>query len=246
MDLGLKDKVALVTGAGSQIGYGKVIVKTLAEEGCDIVVADIDFEGAQKTAAEVEASGRKALAVKVDVTNRESVDAMVKAALEKFSKIDILVNHAGASRGGPFLETTKEQWDFDINVNLYGQMNVAQAVIPYMVKRKYGRVIFTSGGQGLPGLATYGAAKAGVEALTHSIASEVTSLGVIVNGVGPGLGSTGLTKGADLNSPHFRGFIQSSMLKRLCTPEDVAPVVAFLASDKCSYLTGQFIHLRTS
>jgi 3-oxoacyl-[acyl-carrier protein] reductase len=171
---------------------------------------------------------------------------MVKAALAKFGKIDILVNHAGASNGGPFLQTTKEQWDFDINVNLYGQMNVAQAVIPHMIQRKYGRVIFTSGGIGLPGLATYGAAKAGVEALTHSIASEVTAAGVIVNGIGPGLGMTGLTKGADPDSAHLRGFIQSSMLKRLCKPEDVAPMVAFLASDLCSYMTGQFIHLRTS
>jgi len=246
MDLKLKDKVALITGAGSQVCFGKKIATTLAEEGCYVVVADIDLEGAKATAAEVEKLGRKALAVKVDVTNRASVDEMVKAALEKFSKIDILVNHAGASRGGPFLQTTKAQSDFDINVNLYGQMNVAQAVIPHMVARKYGRVIFTSGGQGLPGLATYGAAKAAIEALAHSIAAEVTSSGVIVNVIGPGLALIGLTKGADINSPHMKGFIQSSMLKRLCTPEDVAPVVAFLASDCCSFITGQSIHLRTN
>jgi NAD(P)-dependent dehydrogenase (short-subunit alcohol dehydrogenase family) len=247
VDLGLKDKIALVTGAGSQIGYGKAIVLTLAEEGCNVAVADIDLEGAKKTAAEAEAKGRKALAVKVDVTDRAQVDAMVKMVLEKFKRIDILVNHAGASvKGKPFVQMTREEWDFDINVNLYGQMNVAQAVLPHMVQRRFGRIIFTSGGQGLANLATYGAAKAGVEALTHTIAAEVTSSGVIVNGIGPGLGMTGLTKGADLDSPQFRGFIQSSMLKRLCTPEDVAPIVAFLASDKCSYLTGQFIHLRTS
>jgi 3-oxoacyl-[acyl-carrier protein] reductase len=247
MDLHLKDKVALITGAGSQIGYGRKIATTLAEEGCDMVVADVNFEGAQQTASEVAALGRKALAVKVDVTNRDEVDKMVSSALDKFGKIDILVNHAGASgRGKPFVQMTREDWDFDINVNLYGQMNVAQAVLPHMIERKYGRVIFTSGGQGLPTLATYGAAKAGVEALTHSIAAEVTSSGVIVNGIGPGLGLTGLTKGASTDSPHMQGFIQSSMLKRLCTPEDVAPMVAFLASDVCSYLTGQFIHLRTS
>jgi 3-oxoacyl-[acyl-carrier protein] reductase len=246
MDLGLKDKVALVTGAGSQIGYGRKIAVTLAEEGCDIAVADINLEGAEQTAAEIKALGRKALVVKVDVTNRVEVDKMVETVLAKFGQIDILVNHAGASKGGPFLQTSKSDWDFDINVNLYGQMNVAQAVLPHMVRRRYGRVIFTSGGQGLPGLATYGAAKAGVEALTHSIAAEVTSSGVMVNGIGPGLGQTGLTKDLDPDSPHMRGYIQSSMLKRLCMPEDVAPVVAFLASDKCSYLTGQFIHLKTS
>jgi 3-oxoacyl-[acyl-carrier protein] reductase len=246
MDLGLKDKVVLITGAGSQTGYGRVIVQTLAEEGCDIAVADIDFEGAKKTAAEVEKGGRKSLAIKVDVTDRASVDEMVKAALAKFSKIDILISHAGASRGGPFLQTTREQWDFDIGVNLYGQMNVAQAVIPHMVARKYGRVIFTTGGKGLPGLATYGAAKAGVEALTHTLASELTSSGIIVNAIGPGLGLTGLTKDADINSPHMQGYIRGSMLKRLCEPADVAPVVAFLASDKCSFLTGQVIHLQTS
>ena len=245
MDLGLKDKVALVTGAGSQIGYGKGIVLTLAREGCDIVAADIDLEGAQKTAAEVEALGRKAMALKVDVTNRAEVDDMVKAALEQFGKIDILVNNAGASSEmRPFIEMTKEDWDYDINVNLYGQMNVAQAVLPHMMSRQYGRIINLSGGQGIPTISVYGAAKAGVEAFTQALAREVTYSGVIVNGVGPGLAQTGLTVKA---TPEFmESYIQSSLLKRLCTPEDLAPVVAFLASDVCSYMVGQFINLDAS
>jgi len=245
MDLGLKGKVALVTGAGSQIGYGKGIVLTLAREGCDIIAADIDLEGAKKTVAEAEALGAKAMAVKVDVTNRAEVDDMVKAALKQFGKIDILVNNAGASSElKPFLEMTKADWDFDINVNLYGQMNVAHAVTPHMISRGYGRIINVSGGQGIPTISVYGAAKAGIEAFTQALAREVGPSGVIVNAVGPGLARTGLVLKAP--AEFVEAYRQSSILKRLCTPEDVAPVVAFLASDICSYIVGQCIHLEAS
>ena len=245
MDLGLKGKVALVTGAGSQIGYGKGIVLALAREGCDIIAADIDLKGAKQTAAEVEALGRKAMAVKADVTNRAEVDDMVKAALEKFGKIDILVNNAGTSSElKPFIEMTKADWDIDINVNLYGQMNVAQAVLPHMMSRHYGRIINVLGGQGIPTISVYGAAKAGVEAFTQALAREVASSGIIVNAVGPGLAQTGLLLKA---SPEYiESYRQSSLLKRLCRVEDLAPVVAFLASDVCSYMVGQVIHLEAS
>src|SRR5271157_5004952 len=134
MDLKLKDKVALVTGSGGQTGYGRNIAVTLAQEGCDIVVADLDFVGAQKTATEVESLGRQALAVKVDVRERAEVDAMVQAAIDRFERIDVLVNNAGASsREKPFMEMTRADWDLDIGVNLIGQMNVAQSVIPHMI-----------------------------------------------------------------------------------------------------------------
>ena len=244
MDLKLNDKVALVTGSGGQTGYGRNIAVTLAREGCDIVVADLDMQGAKLTAAEVEGLGRKALAVQVDVRDRGQVDAMVAAAIERFGRIDILVNNAGASsREKPFMEMTRADWDLDINVNLVGQMNVAQSVLPHMMARKYGRIVNTTGGRGIPTISVYGAAKAGVAAWTHSLAAEVASSGVIVNGIAPGLGETGLTA----NSPP--GFkeanIQRSMLKRLCRPEDVGPAVAFLASDVCSYMAGQFLDLST-
>jgi NAD(P)-dependent dehydrogenase (short-subunit alcohol dehydrogenase family) len=244
MDLGLKGKVALVTGAGSQIGYGKGIVLTLAREGCDIIAADIDLDGAKKTATEVEALGRKATAIKVDVRNRAEVDGMVKTALEQFDKIDILVNNAGSSSQlRPFVTMTREDWDYDIGVNLIGQMNVAQAVLPHMISRQYGRMINTSGGQGIPNISIYGAAKAGVVMFTQALAREVASKGVIVNAVGPGLGETGLVHGAPRE--FLEGERQRSQLKRLCTPDDVAPVVAFLASDLCSYMVGQCLNLST-
>ena len=169
---------------------------------------------------------------------------MVKAAVERFGRIDILVNNAGASSPDkPFMQKTKADWDLDIGVNLYGQMNVAQAVIPYMAAKGYGRIVNTSGGQGIPTISTYGAAKAGVEAFTHSLALEVAPLGIVVNGVSPGLGDTGLI--VTTTEEHKEGFRRMSALKRLCTPEDVAPAVAFLASDVCSYMVGQWIRLGT-
>jgi NAD(P)-dependent dehydrogenase (short-subunit alcohol dehydrogenase family) len=244
MDLKLTDKVAIVTGGGGQTGYGRNIALTLAQEGCHIVVADIDISGAENTARQVEALGRKAFAVKVDVTDRAEVNAMTKAARDRFGRIDILCNNAGASsREKPFMEMTRADWDLDIDVNLIGQMNVAQSVLPYMIEQKYGRIINTTGGRGIPGISVYGAAKAGVVAWTHALAAEVAQFGVVVNGVAPGLGDTGLTKTAP---PGFKEVnVQRSMLKRLCRPEDVGPAVAFLASDVCSYMTGQFLDLST-
>lgn len=244
MDLGLKNKVALVTGAGSQIGYGKGIVLTLADEGCNIIAADMDLEGVKKTVADVEALGRKGMAIKVDVRNRTEVDAMVEKGLSEFGRIDILVNNAGSSSQlRPFLEMTKDDWDYDIGVNLFGQMNVAQAVLPHMISRAYGRIINTSGGQGIPNISIYGAAKAGVVMFTQALAREVAPHGIIVNAVGPGLGETGLVHGAPRE--FLEGERQRSQLKRLCTPDDVAPVVVFLASDRCSYMVGQCVNLST-
>lgn len=241
MDLKLKDKIALVTGAGSQIGYGKTIALTLAKEGCDVVVADIDFEGAQKTANAIESLGRSALALEVDIGNRDEVDAMTTKSLEKFKRIDILVNNAGVGKPKPFIETTRDDWDFIINVNLYGLMNVTQSVLPHMIARKYGRIVNISGGRGCTFLSVYGATKAGIQSFTQSLSKEVTPLGVIVNAVEPGLALTGLTKGAP---PEFlENFRQGSLLKRFCTPEDLAPLVVFLASDTCSYMVGQYITL---
>ena len=245
MDLQLKDKVALVTGAGSQIGYGKAIVMTLAQEGCDIVAADINLDWAKQTAAEVEKLGRKALAVKVDVTKKEDVADMVAQAVNKFGKIDILVNNAGAStKEQPFMQMTEEDWAFDIGVNLFGQIRVARAVLPHMLARKYGRIINVSGGQGVPGISIYGAAKGGVVQFTRALAREVGGQGVFVNAVGPGLAKTGLVYRAPKEM--LEGERNASALKRLCTPEDLAPVVAFLASDKCSYMMGQLVSLGTS
>jgi NAD(P)-dependent dehydrogenase (short-subunit alcohol dehydrogenase family) len=244
VDLKLKDKVAVVTGSGSPVGFGRAIALTLAEEGCHVACVDLDLAWAEETAALVEKLGRQALAVKTDVADRASVDAMVKAVADRFGRIDILVNNAGkSSPDKPFMMKTKADWDLDINVNLYGQMNVAQAVIPLMAEKHYGRIVNTSGGQGIPTVSTYGAAKAGVEAWTHALALEVAGQGIIVNGITPGLGDTGLN--VTTTNEHKEGFKRMSALHRLCAPDDVAPAVAFLASDVCSYMVGQWIKLAT-
>jgi 3-oxoacyl-[acyl-carrier protein] reductase len=244
MDLKLKDRVALVTGTASQIGFGRAIALTLAKEGCRVISADIDLEGARKTAAEIEKLGRKSLAVKVDVADRSSVDKMVETVIKEFGRIDILINNAGTSSlVQPFMQMTKADWDIDIGVNLYGQMNVAQAVIPNMAKNKYGRIVNCSGGQGVPGIAVYGAAKGGIDQFTHALAMEVAPMGIIVNAILPGLGETGLVGTAPKEM--LEGMRQMSALKRLCTPQDVANATAFLASDVCSYMVGQVVKLHT-
>jgi NAD(P)-dependent dehydrogenase (short-subunit alcohol dehydrogenase family) len=233
MDLKLKDKVAIITGAGSQIGYGKAIAMTLAEEGCDLILGDIDLDGTNITADEIKAIGRKAIAIKVDVTDRTQVDEMVKRGIEEFGGIDILVNNAGASsKMMPFGQSDRKDWEYDIEVNLIGQMNVAHAVLPHMISRKSGRIINTSGGQGLPMLSMYGAAKAGVVAFTKALAKEVQDSGIIVTVYSPGLGATGLT----VDDPRMDKIAPSLPLGRLCTPKDVAPIVAFLASELSDYM----------
>ena len=233
MDLRLKDKVVIVTGAGSQIGYGKAIALALAEEGCNLVLGDIDLEGTRKTAEAVKALGRKAVAIKVDVRDRTQVDEMVKKGIEAFGHIDILVNNAGASsRMMPFIQSGRKDWEYDIGVNLIGQMNVAHAVLPHMMSRNSGRIINTSGGQGIPTLSMYGAAKAGVEMFTRALAKEMQGTGIIVTVYSPGLGATGLT----VDDPRMESIAPHLPLGRLCTPKDVAPIVAFLASELSDYM----------
>jgi 3-oxoacyl-[acyl-carrier protein] reductase len=170
---------------------------------------------------------------------------MVEKTIKKFGKIDILVNNAGASSQlRPFMEMTEEDWQFDIQTNLVSQMRVAKTVLPHMLKRKYGRIVNLSGGQGVPLISIYGAAKGGVVQFTKALAREVGDKGIFVNAVGPGLGKTGLVYRAPKEM--FERQMQASLLKRLCEPADVATVVAFLASDRCSYMMGQCIDLVTS
>jgi NAD(P)-dependent dehydrogenase (short-subunit alcohol dehydrogenase family) len=243
MDLSLKNKVAIVTGTGSQIGFGKGIALALAREGCNVIGTDINIEGAEKTAAEVRALGPKSLAIKVDVSNRAEVEAAVKQTLAQFDKIDILVNNAGISvPWKPFVEMNLDDIKKSMNVNLYGAMNMVQAVAPNMISHKYGKIVNFSGGQGGPRDSAYSASKGAVDAWSSSLAKELAPLGVMVNTFLPPATRTGL--GADHLPPGFWDRVAKMYpLGRMCTPEEVGRVIVFMVSDANSYMVGQLVKL---
>lgn len=248
MDLGLKDKVAIITGSGA--GIGRVIVLTLAQEGANVVVNDIFEDRIKKVAEEAKALGVKSLAIKADVTSSEEVNAMVKKVLNEFGKIDILINNAG--RGGnweagyrprPFVESNKEEWNYTINLCLYGVMNCTRAVLPYMVERKYGKIvnmISDAGRVGDPLFGAYGAAKAGVVNLIKTLAKEVGRYNINVNGVSAaGTKTERISKQLAEDSEREKKMLRVYPLGRLGEPQDLANAVAFFASDRASWITGQ-------
>jgi NAD(P)-dependent dehydrogenase (short-subunit alcohol dehydrogenase family) len=248
MDLGFKGRVALITGTANKRGYGYGIATYMAKEGCDIINIDWDGDGVKIITDEIKAMGRKSIGIKCDVSSIPEVDAMIKTAIAEFGKIDILVNNASTSTVlKPFLETTKAEFDKLISINLWGAMNVTRVVAPHMVARKYGRIVNITGGQGGATISLYGAAKAGVDSFTRSIAAELLPYGIIANAVHPGLGDTGLNAlgrgGRYLTKEEHEKAAQMFGLKRFCTGEDMGPMVAFLASDVCSYLVGQTISM---
>lgn len=243
MDLGLEGKVALVTGAGSPVGFGRGIALTLAKYGCDIVVNDIDLEGVQKTAAEVEALGRKAMAIKADVTKVAEVKDMVKTALGKFGRIDILVNNAGrTTTPTPFVDTPEENWEIVINLNIYGVFHCTKAVLPQMLERKSGKIINIASGAGISGMPRcvhYGASKAAVIAFTKGLSKEVISSGVNVNAIAPGIGDTHFLSTGNFPPGELERALKVVPTGKPTTPEDIGNMVAYLASDIANQIVGQ-------
>jgi len=243
MELGLKGKIAFVTGAGSQIGFGKAIALQLAKEGCDIIINDLDLDGARKTSAEVEKLGRKSMAIKGDVTSIEEWDAMVKQIIDKFGRIDILVNNAGGcTPPKPFLQMTDKDWEFDINVNLKSTRNGTKTVLPLMIKQKSGKIVNITSGAGIHGgmfTAGYSAAKAGIIAFSMGVAKEAAPEGININCVSPGVANTGFAKNAPPGL--IENFPKTLPIKRLTTPQDIANAVTFLVSDAASDIVGQVL-----
>ncbi|MDD5477728.1 MAG: 3-oxoacyl-[acyl-carrier-protein] reductase [Candidatus Omnitrophica bacterium] len=236
----LKDKVALVTGGAR--GIGRAIALAFAKEGAGIVVADVNLEVAQKTALEIEGLGVKALALEMDVTNYDKVEEGINKILDKMGKVDILVNNAGITKDNLLLRMSPADWDAVINVNLKGTFNCIKAVSRPMIKQRSGRIISIAsiiGLMGNPGQANYAASKAGIIALTKTVAKELASRNINANAVAPGFIQTEMT--AKLPEDLKKKMLEAIPLAKLGTPEDVANVCLFLASDESSYITGQTI-----
>lgn len=239
----LKGKCAIVTGAAK--GIGKSIALRLAAQGANIVLNYRSSEDKViETENEIKELGVEVLRVKGDISNLKDVENLINIAKEKFGKIDIMVNNAGITKDNLLLRMKEEDFDSVIDVNLKGVFNCLKTITPVMVKQKGGKIINLSSVVGVVGNAgqvNYAASKAGVIGMTKSLAKEIGSRGVTVNAVAPGFIETDMT---EVLGDKFKEEAKKGIpLKRLGKPEDVADVVAFLASEGANYVTGQVIHV---
>jgi 3-oxoacyl-[acyl-carrier protein] reductase len=247
MELGLKGKVALVTGTGSQIGMGKNIALNLAQEGCDIISADMDVEGAEKATYEIKALGRKSVAYKMDVSNQAEVNEVVKSALAEFGKIDILVNTAGGTaQAGPIMQAPEEKWERDIRVNFLGSMYCAKAVLPGMAERKSGKIVNFSTGialSGMSGSSSYAGSKAAIISFTKCLSLEAGPSNINVNALMPSMVLTNFGTHATMDPKMAEQMAQRQPLRRLTTTQDIANLVTFLVSEAASGITGKIMEI---
>ncbi len=252
-------KVAIVTGAGR--GIGKAIALILAEAGADVTVVARTKEQIEQTAGDIRKLGRKALAIPADVSQEDQVKKVVEQTVSQFGKIDILVNNAGIAVSKPVViipgaeiagftgkvsaqdeQTTLQEWRQIIDTNLTGAFIFAQAVGPYMMKQRKGKVINTSStaaDQGLPRISAYSASKAGLSTFTRCLASEWGPFNINVNAIAPGIIRTDMVAHHLENPKSKEAILQRIPLDRIAEPRDVALLVLFLASEASDYLTGQ-------
>lgn len=239
----LKGKCAIVTGAAK--GIGKAIALKLASLGANIVLNyRSSEEKAIETENEIKALGVEVLRVKGDISNISDVENLINSAKEKFGKIDIMVNNAGITKDTLILRMKEEDFNSVIDVNLKGVFNCLKTITPVMVRQKSGKIINLSSVVGIAGNAgqvNYAASKAGVIGMTKSLAKEIGARGITVNAVAPGFIETDMT---EVLGEKFKEETKKAIpLKRLGKPEDVANVVAFLASEDADYITGQVIQV---
>lgn len=239
----LKDKVAIVTGGAS--GLGCAIAQHYAREGARVVIADRDIERASAVAADIEASGGRALASQVDVASPAGVKAMVEQAVGHFGPIDILVTSAGVGMQKAFMQTTLEDWERIMSINLTGAFLCGQAAAESMVAAGRGRIIHIASGAGLrgvPGRSAYGASKGGLIMLTKVMAVELGEHGITVNALAPGAIDTPMARQVHTSATRT-AYVGATPLHRYGSLEEVSASAVFLASDAAGYITGHTLEV---
>ena len=239
MACSLRDRVAIVTGASR--GIGRAVARRLAAAGAAVVAA-ARSDHADGVAAEIRDAGGRSVGVSVDVTDPERVEAMVRAALDEYGRIDVLVNNAGIVRDRLALRMTPEDWDAVVATNLTAAFACARAVLRPMIRQRGGRIVNVGsvvGRMGNAGQANYAASKAGLEGFSKALAREVASRGITVNVVAPGMIDTDMTAG--LGESARKTLLAQIPAGRLGTAGDVAGAVCFLASDEAAYVTGHVL-----
>jgi 3-oxoacyl-[acyl-carrier protein] reductase len=237
---GLAGRIALVTGASQ--GIGRACARELASNGATVALAARNQARLAEAVAEIEAAGGKAAAFALDLAVEDSIKTAAKAVLERFGKVEILVNNAGITRDGVMLRMKRADWDDILTTNLTGAFLLTQAILSPMLKNRWGRIIHISsvvGRTGQAGQVNYAASKAGLIGMTRAMAREVASRGITVNAVAPGYIETPMT--AVLNEEQRKAMLAGIPLGRAGTDRDVAQAVAFLASDAAAYITGHVL-----
>ena len=237
----LKDKVAWITGGA--MGIGKAIAVLFASEGAHLILTDVNEEAVLATAAEIaKEKGVKTLGLKANAVQFSDCEKVVEQSLDKFGRIDILINNAGITRDNLLMRMSDDEWDSVLAVNLKGVFNGTKAVVRPMMKQRQGRIVNIASVVGLmgnAGQANYAASKGGVVALTKTCAREFSSRNILVNAVAPGFIRTRMTDA--LTEEQKKKLLELIPLGRLGEPEDVAKVVLFLCSDDSSYITGHVV-----
>ncbi len=244
--LDFNEQVIIVTGSGSPKGIGKTIAKTFAKQGGTVVIADMNTEGIANTVKEIEQEGGKAFGIELNVTDKESVDNMVKTIMDKFGRIDVLVNNAGISQKVTVEDMTLEDIKRIFNVNMFGLFLCTQACMKPMRQAKYGRIVNLSSvsgkrGGGVFGGAHYSASKAAVLAFSKNLSREISADGVTINSVCPGLINTEIWK--SLPKEDAQKVIDGIPMGRPGETQEVANAIVFLASKEASYITGEEIDI---
>jgi 3-oxoacyl-[acyl-carrier protein] reductase len=240
--MSLEGKTAIVTGAAQ--GIGRQIAETLARNGADVAVADLDPGRSQEVVEAISKLGRRALNLKVNVADWNDAKNMSDQVLKEWGHVDILVNNAGITRDGLLVRMKEEDWHLVLQVNLYGTFHCTKAVLQPMTKQRYGRIVNIAsivGAMGNAGQANYAASKAAVIGFTKSVAREYASRMVTVNAVAPGFIDTAMTQG--LPDEVKQTLMKQIPLGRLGQASDVAEAVRFLVSDGAGYITGQVLHV---